>query len=271
MKIPFFQINGQPSRLTSFILTLLLFVVCILAYSGTSYLRHKENPQDKVVPTFSQMAEGIKRVVFEPDRKGDYRLFVDTLASARRFLIALLLLAPAIILGLNMGVFPYTEKLFLRFKLFFDKIPALAVLPIIFIIFGLGEVSKIALIVIGVFPTITLDTYLRAKAIPREQIIKAQTLGASSLEVAYRIVFPQIIPKVLDTVRLNFKSMILFLIAGEALAATSGLGYRIFLVRRYIAMDIIIPYVIWIGLLAFLADFAFRKWNQQMYPWLDKH
>ena len=74
----------------------------------------------------------------------------------------------------------------------------------------------------------------------------------------------------LDTIRLNLKAVFLFLIAGEALAATGGLGYRIFLVRRYVAMDIIIPYVIWISLLAFLADLAVRVWIKKRYPWLDR-
>jgi len=146
----------------------------------------------------------------------------------------------------------------------------LALLPILFIVFGLGEMSKIALIVIGVMPTIILDTYLKAREVPREQISKALTLDASNAEVLYRIVLPKIFPKVLDTIRLNFKAVLLFLIAGEALAATAGLGYRIFLVRRYIAMDIIIPYVLWISLLAFMADWLVRMWIAKRYPWLDK-
>jgi NitT/TauT family transport system permease protein len=130
-------------------------------------------------------------------------------------------------------------------------------------------VSKIALILIGVFPTITLDTYLRANAVPREQITKGLTLGASSFEIAYRVILPQIFPQVLNTIRLNFKAMILFLIAGESLAATVGLGYRIFVVRRYIAMDIIIPYVIWMSVLAFLADFLVRLWIKKRYKWVE--
>ena len=270
MGISFLSVTKEPKRVMSIILTLVLFAVSFSAYLIAAHIRHKNNPQDKLVPTLSQMAEGIKRVAFEPDRNDEYRLLVDTWASVRRFFISLLLLIPAVILGLHMGIFPYIEKLFLRFTLFFDKIPALAVLPILFIVFGLGEVSKIALIVIGVFPTIVLDTYLRAKAVPREQIIKAITLGASELEIAYCIVLPQILPKVLDTIRLNFKAMVLFLIAGESLAATAGLGYRIFLVRRYIAMEIIIPYVIWISILAYSADVIFRFANQKLFPWVDK-
>jgi NitT/TauT family transport system permease protein len=145
----------------------------------------------------------------------------------------------------------------------------LALLPILFIIFGLEEASKISLILIGVFPTIALDTYLRAKAVPREQVNKALALGASSFEVAYKVVLPQVFPEVLNTIRLNFKAMILFLIAGESVAATVGLGFRIFLVRRYIAMEIIIPYVIWMSLLAFLADFLVRLWIKKRYQWVE--
>lgn len=263
-----FNLHARPKRWVSFLLSILLFVICIVAYAITGHARHKENPNDKVVPTFSQMADGFKRAAFEKDRNDEYRLLVDTVASVRRFLISLALLSLAVLLGLQMRVFPYMEIIFLRFVTFFDKIPALALLPILFIIFGLGEVSKIALILIGVFPTIALDTYLRAKNVPGEQVTKALTLGAHQYEIAYKVILPQIFPAVLDTIRLNFKAMILFLVAGEAIAATVGLGYRIFLVRRYIAMDIIIPYVLWISLLAVLADFLVQLWIKKRYRWV---
>ncbi len=260
----------QPGGFALRVLPLLPFVICIILYASIAYIRHQENPRDKLVPTITKLSHGFYRSALEPDRKGEFRLLVDTIASTRRFLIGVAFLFIGVIIGLHMGVWPYTEMLLYRFVLFIDKIPALALLPILFIVFGLGEVSKIALIVIGVMPTITLDTYLRVKALPREQITKSMTLGASDIEIAYRVVLPQIFPKVLDTIRLNFKAVLLFLIAGEALAATAGLGYRIFVVRRYIAMDIIIPYVLWISLLTFMADLAVRVWIKKRYPWLDK-
>lgn len=264
-----FNIHAKPTKVVSLLLSIMLFAICIAAVAVTGYIRHQENPKDKVVPTFSEMADGFNRAAFEKDRKGEYRLIVDTLASGRRFLLSLAFLSLAVILGLNMGVFPYIEIIFLRFMTFFDKIPALALLPILFIIFGLGEVSKIALILIGVFPTIALDTHLRAKNVHKEQITKGLTLGASKFEIAYQVIFPQIFPDVLNTIRLNFKAMILFLIAGESLAATVGLGYRIFLLRRYIAMDIIIPYVIWMSLLAFTADYLVRLWIKKRHKWTE--
>lgn len=269
-KLRLLKVNAQPSKTASRILPLLPFVICIIAYAATSYIRHQENPRDKLVPTGKQLVDGFRRSAFEADRKGERRLLVDTIASTRRFAISVVILFLGVIFGLHMGMLPYAELSLYRFILFFDKIPALAVLPILFIVFGLGEVSKIALIIIGVMPTIILDTYLRTKAIPREQITKALTLDASHFEIMYRIVLPRIFPRVLDTIRLNLKAVFLFLIAGESLAATAGLGYRIFVVRRYVAMDIIIPYVLWISLLAFLADLGVRVWIKKCYPWLDK-
>jgi NitT/TauT family transport system permease protein len=263
----FFRIHAQPSRRLALLMSVVLFGACVAAYVAIAYVRHRDNPQDKVVPTLGQLADGFYRAAFETDREGQYRLLVDTWASTKRFAISVALLFVAVLLGLHMGLLPYVEHLFLRFLLFFDKVPALALLPILFIAFGLDETSKIALIVIGVFPTIALDTYLRTKSVPQEQIIKGFTLGATDFEIAYRIVLPQILPQVLDTVRLNLKSVVLFLIAGESLAATAGLGYRIFVVRRYLAMDIIIPYVMWLSLLAFAGDRALRLWIGWRYRW----
>jgi NitT/TauT family transport system permease protein len=266
----FFRTDAQPSATATYLLSTLLFGLLIAAYLTGSYYRHQENPQDKVMPTVAEMLDGMKRAAFEPDRNGDLRLWVDTLASARRFGISIAVVLLAIPLGVGMGLFPYVEALFYRFMVFFDKIPALSVLPILFIVFGLDELSKIALIVIGVFPTVALDAHLRAQSIPREQIHKAQTLGASEHEIAYRIIMPQVFPKMLDTIRLNLKAAMLLLIAGESLAATVGLGYRIFVVRRYVAMDIIIPYVLWMTGLLFLADWFIRWVIRRRYVWVDK-
>ena len=89
--------------------------------------------------------------------------------------------------------------------------------------------------------------------------MKAQTLGASTWQVAIRVVLPQIMPRLIEAVRLSIGPAFLFLIAAEAIASDVGLGYRIFLLRRYLAMDIILPYVVWITLLAFIIDWALAK------------
>lgn len=291
-----FKINSDLGQ-KKYFLPIVMFALFASAYLVTSHIRHKENPQDKIAPTFSTMVEATRIALFEPDRSGEYFvelktkelklpwnlqnyipeyevyfggiLFIDTWASGRRFIISLVVISLGILLGLHMGILPYLEAVFYQFVVFFNKVPALVLLPIIFILFGLDELSKVALIVIGVLPAIALDAYLRVKEIPREQIIKGFTLGATDFKIIYRIILPQIFPKVLNTVRLNFLPMALLLIAGESLAATEGLGYRIFVLRRYIAMETIIPYAVWISGLLFMADRFVAMWVRS-YIWLDK-
>jgi len=167
------------------------------------------------------------------------------------------------------GVIPRARALLSPLLNTVAMIPPLAVLPILFIVLGLEETSKIALIVIGVAPCVARDLALRVAELPREQIIKAQTLGASTWQLILRVVLPQMWPRLIDALRLSMGSAWLFLIAAEAIASTQGLGYRIFLVRRYLAMDVILPYVVWITLLAVLADFALRALRAKAFRWAE--
>jgi NitT/TauT family transport system permease protein len=173
-------------------------------------------------------------------------------------------------LGIALGVIPYVRATLASMVAALAMIPPLAVLPILFIVAGLGETSKIALIVIGVAPCITRDIALRVGELPIEQLIKAQTLGASTWQLIVRVVLPQMWPRLIDALRLSLGSAWLFLIAAEAIASTEGLGYRIFLVRRYLAMDIILPYVVWITLLAFITDWLLRQLRAKLFPWTEQ-
>ena len=149
-------------------------------------------------------------------------LWKDTVATGRRFLISMALLFPAVLLGLHMGMFPYVGSFFLRFVLFFDKIVALSLLPILFIAFGIDELAKVMLIVVGVAPTIILDSFNLTRSVPKEQIVKGFTLGAGDFSITYRIVLKQIWPRVLNSIRLNLKAVMLFLFAGEMIASRTA-------------------------------------------------
>src|SRR5215468_10243317 len=124
--------------------------------------------------------------------------------------------------------------------------------------------------VIGVTQTIILNTLLMARGVPGEQVVKAFTLGAGDFDVAYRVVLKQILPRVLNSIRLNLKAVMLFLFAGEMIASTDGLAYRIALLRRHMGMDVIIPYVLWVALLLFLVDLVMRVLNRWMHPWFKE-
>jgi len=106
---------------------------------------------------------------------------------------------------------------------------------------------------------------------PQVRIIGVEPDDAPTLQRALaageRVILPQVLPRLLDAVRLSLGSAWLFLIAAEAIAATEGLGYRIFLLRRYLAMDVILPYVVWITLLAYVTDLVLRLISRRAFPW----
>jgi NitT/TauT family transport system permease protein len=279
-----FDIQARPNRLLTHALSCVLFLVCIGLYMQTSISRHRENIEDRVVPNAHQLALGIRSSVLEPAEEDDYvpadsasrwerfhhsMIWRDTVSSGRRFFISILLLIPAVLLALHIGLFPWFGAGFLRFVLFFDKIVALSLLPILFIVFGIDEWSKIALIVIGVAPTMILDVTQMVKAVPEEQIVKAFTLDANNFDVAYRVVFRQVLPQVINSLRLNLKPMMLFLFAGEMIAASDGLAYRIAIMRRHMGMDVILPYVLWVAFLLFLIDLSLRILNRRLHPWFQ--
>jgi NitT/TauT family transport system permease protein len=280
------QIHAQPSRAALWTLSWCLFAAGLVAYFSVSADRHRENPDDRVMPTLRQMGQALANAALKPAEDDEVipgadrqplvtriahgMLWKDTQATGRRFLISLGLLFPAVLLGLHMGMFPYVGTFFLRFFLFFDKIVALSLLPILFIAFGIDELAKVMLIVIGVAPTVILDTFNLTRGVPREQIVKGFTLGAGDFSVAYRIVLKQIWPRVLNSIRLNLKAVMLFLFAGEMIASTDGLAYRIALLRRHMGMDTIIPYVLWVALLLFLVDSGMRWLNRSLHPWFEE-
>ncbi len=264
-------INIKPGRGTQVILACVPFVLLALAYVIGSALRLAENSNDKLLPALSTMAQTINTMAFTPDKRtGEYLLWSDTLASLGRLAAGLgISTALALILGLLTGILPVVRALMSPFVAFVSMVPPLALLPVLFIVLGLGEVSKIALIVIGVAPILIRDLCLTAMALPREQIVKAETLSASTWLIAIRVVLPQVLPRLIDSLRLQLGPAFLFLIAAEAISADSGLGYRIFLVRRYLSMDVIFPYVAWITLLAVLMDVGLNALRRRVFPWSD--
>jgi NitT/TauT family transport system permease protein len=284
MSAGFQLIHTQPNRSWTLILSWFLFVAGVSAYVYTAQQRHLANAEDRVTPTLIQMVTGMRDAALKPAEEDEAgpeggslvqrfsasMLWKDTKATSRRFAWSMALLIPAVFLGLHMGLFPFVGAFFLRFVLFFDKIVALSLLPILFIAFGIDEISKVMLIVIGVAPTIILDTFNLTRGVPNEQIVKAFSLGAGDFDVAYRVVLKQIWPRVLNSIRLNLKAVMLFLFAGEMIISTDGLAYRIALLRRHMGMDVIIPYVLWVALLLFLVDLTMRLANRWMHPWFKE-
>lgn len=262
-------INLTPSKSTRWLLGLIPFAIILMLYIFAADARHIENPSDKLLPSFMQMGTTLNTYVLEPSKRtGEYLFWGDTFSSLKRLLLGISIAAViGFVFGLFTGSIPTVNAPLAPLITIISLVPPMALLPILFIVFGLDELAKVALIVIGVAPFIARDIQRCTQEIPQEQLIKAQTLGASTWQILVRILIPQLLPRLINAVRLSLGSGWLFLIASEAIAATDGLGYRIFLVRRYMSMDVILPYVAWITLLAFILDWLLNKLSRKLFVW----
>jgi NitT/TauT family transport system permease protein len=264
-------INRHPSRGIYVLLAALPFVALAVIYNIGSYERLSVNPADKILPSVTQMMLTMKEYMFVADKRtGDYLFWSDTAISLWRLACGMAIsITISLVVGVAAGFIPWVRALVQPFVAAFSLIPPITILPILFILVGLEEASKITLIAVGTAPLMLRAVALAVEDIPREMIVKAQTLGATTWQMVTRVVLPQVLPKLIIATRFALIPAWIFLISAEAIAAVSGLGYRIFLVRRFLAMDVIIPYVIWITLLAWIMDLSLAMLQRRLFPWFQ--
>ncbi|MEL7302606.1 MAG: ABC transporter permease [Pseudomonadota bacterium] len=262
-------INRTISRPVALFLAALPFLAVVVVYAIASEARLALNPNDKLLPSLTSMADAMWQLAFEPSRRtGEYVLWSDTAASLWRLGTGMAISTVlALLFGVPIGIIPSVRMTFENFVATLSLIPPITILPILFIMVGLGEASKVMLVVVGTAPVMIRSVAQAVADLPRELIVKAQTFGATTWQMIVRIVLPQIWPKLITALRLGLVPAWIFLISAEAIASTEGLGYRIFLVRRYLAMDVILPYVAWITLIAFVIDRLLLWTSRTLFRW----
>jgi ABC-type nitrate/sulfonate/bicarbonate transport system permease component len=161
-------------------------------------------------------------------------------------------------LGLAIGSFglvrrilePYTE--FLRF------IPATALITVAVIWFGIGEGSKVFLIIYTTVFIVIINTAAGVSAVAPNKIRAARSLGASRAQVFQYVALPATVPYILTGMRLAMGNSFVTIIAAELVAANAGLGKMIWDARLYMLVDQIFVALLVLGLLGFTADRLFR-------------
>ena len=117
-------------------------------------------------------------------------------------------------------------------------------LAVYFVVFGMEAKLFVAMIALGIFPTLAQGIYQAAKKdVSDHAVFKAYTLGASQLEVIWNVVFQQVLPRIIENVRLQIGPAMVFLIAAEWLIADTGFGYRLRIQSRLLHMNVVYIYL----------------------------
>ena len=153
VRVPvFFGLNARPSAVFAKVLGLIPIVLLVCVYFMVSDVRHITNPDDKLTPSVSQMYYAVKEIATVPDKRTEQILFwSDTKASLRRFGIGIGISALlGYVLGMLNGIFLGARAIFTPILTGLSNINPLAILVIVLVFMGIGEESKIFLIVFGV-------------------------------------------------------------------------------------------------------------------------
>jgi len=155
-------------------------------------------------------------------------LGIHAAASASRVVWALAAsFVPAAALGLAAGRSRRIDLFVSPIVYILHPLPKVAFLPIILLVFGLGEASKVILVGLIVFSQILVSARDSARRVPEQLIDSVRSLGASRLDLALRVVVPSALPDLLTSLRVSLGTAVAVLFLAETFATETGLGYMI--------------------------------------------
>ena len=180
-------VNIRPTRRQAVLLGLAPLLLLVLAYLIASASRHAINPADKILPTPAAMVTAMYSLVAVPDpMSGELLFWANTGASLGRLGLGLALSTlSALLVGLLLGLIRGVRATF----------------------------GPLVTIIAVILPFMIRDIAAHVEALPAEQLVKVQTLGASSWQLALRVALPQAMPRLIQAVRLSLGPAWVFLIS----------------------------------------------------------
>lgn len=176
------------------------------------------------------------------------------------FLIAFPL---AVLLGMNNRLQPYFDPVLH----FIRHIPPISCIPILILWFGIGEASKMAVIVLAAFFPIFLNTLEGIRQCDSKLLEVGKVFGFTPREKFLKIIVPAALPSVILGMRLGLGYSWRALIGAELIAASAGIGYMIIEAEQISRPDIVIVGILMIGIFGYMIDYAFLRFSRFMLPW----
>lgn len=153
---------------------------------------------------------------------------------------------------------------------FFRALPPIALIPLVIIYFGIGELAKVIILFYASFFAGVIVMYEGVAQISPIFIRVAKTLGASEWEIFRKVIIPLTMPHILTALRVALGVAWATLVASELVAAQKGLGALIQSAGAYFQMDVIYVGIISIGFIALTMDFLLRQVGTSLVKWQDR-
>jgi len=172
-----------------------------------------------------------------------------------------------LLLGLLTGTFKRAETLLDTSIQMIRNIPALALIPLVILWFGIDESSKLFLVSIGVFFPVYLNTFHGIRSVDKGLIEMARSYGLSGWPLYRDVILPGALPSILVGVRFALGLVWVLLIVAETISAQAGIGYMTMNAREFLQTDVVLVGILLYALLGKLADILARALERYWLRW----
>lgn len=192
----------------------------------------------------------------------------NALASLRRMMIGYLAAAAlAVPLGTAMALSRVVRAVVEPPLEALRPVPPLALLPILLVLVGVGDVLATVIVMKAAFFPILLNSYLGASEVDRVYLEAAKTLGVPRSQIVRRVIIPAAMPQIFTGFRLGAQFAWMSIVAAELIGAHSGLGYLIVWYKQFLLMDRVVVVMIVIGIIGFVFDRLVVRASRRLVSW----
>jgi NitT/TauT family transport system permease protein len=205
-----------------------------------------------------------------PSILGDKESLINILASLRRMAIGFgLAVAISIPLGLMMGRSRNVASFFNPLLMIIYPVPKAALMPIIMLWLGVGDLSKTLVIFLGVSLPVIYHSFQGAKAVEEKMLWSGAAMGLSSAQRMIRIVLPAAMPEILTGCRTGLVLALITMVTSEMIARQSGAGNILFNALDMGQYDTVFAMIIIIGAMGIGLDAAFENMRGRLVRWSE--
>jgi NitT/TauT family transport system permease protein len=205
-----------------------------------------------------------------PSILGDKESLINILASLRRMAIGFgVAVAISIPLGLMMGRSRNVASFFNPLLMIIYPVPKAALMPIIMLWLGVGDLSKTLVIFLGVSLPVIYHSFQGAKAVEEKMLWSGAAMGLSAAQRMIRIVLPAALPEILTGCRTGLVLALITMVTSEMIARQSGAGNILFNALDMGQYDTVFAMIIIIGAMGIGLDAAFENMRSKLVKWSE--
>jgi NitT/TauT family transport system permease protein len=205
-----------------------------------------------------------------PSILGDKEALINILASLRRMAIGFsVAVAVSIPLGLLMGRSRGVASFFNPLLMVIYPVPKAALMPVIMLWLGVGDVAKTLVIFLGVSLPVIYHSFQGAKAVEEKMLWSGAAMGLSAAQRMLRIVLPAALPEILTGCRTGLVLALITMVTSEMIARQSGAGNILFNALDMGQYDTVFAMIIIIGAMGIGLDAAFENMRGRLVKWSE--